>query len=402
IVVRTSLFTDLVPLFLRHPGVSTLFPYTTLFRSGNGTYDFNIVPVSDGLQSLTLGNVVSGAIATPGQQQQYTFTLPAAARLYFDSLTNTGQLHWSLNGPTGNVVNNRGFSGSDAQSIGGNPVLSLLAGNYTLSVSGNGDNTGAYEFRLFDLATANSIVPGTPVSDTLNPANATKAYQFTAAAGDLYLFPYLGSSGQPNAYWRLIDPYNKIVFGQSFNNSVGTNSLSAAGTYTVLIEGYIGDNGVGTYGFNVQPAGNVPPTTFTGTPLTLGSAVTGSLAASTDTDAYTFTLGATANLYFDARTNAGFQWSLRGPPGLVVNSRSFLNSDGVDITDPLLALPAGSYQLSVTGTAGSYQFRLLNFTNAAVFTPGTVVSSTLSPANSTVFYQFNGNAGDRYYFDGQL
>src|SRR5947208_16231829 len=28
-------------------------------------------------------------------------------------------------------------------------------------------------------------------------------------------------------------------------------------------------------------------------------------------------------------------------------------------------------------------------------------SGTLSPANSTVFYQFNGNAGDRYYFDGQ-
>src|SRR5204863_9050588 len=43
----------------------------------------------------------------------------------------------------------------------------------------------------------------------------------------------------------------------------------------------------------------------------------------------------------------------------------------------------------------------LNFTNAAVFAPGTVVSNTLSPANSTVFYQFNGNAGDRYYFDGQ-
>src|SRR5438477_12601539 len=50
---------------------------------------------------------------------------------------------------------------------------------------------------------------------------------------------------------------------------------------------------------------------------------------------------------------------------------------------------------------GAYQFRLLNFTNATVFTPGTVMSSTLSPANSTVFYQFNGNAGDRYYFDGQ-
>src|SRR5204862_1842529 len=72
-----------------------------------------------------------------------------------------------------------------------------------------------------------------------------------------------------------------------------------------------------------------------------------------------------------------------------------------DITDPLLALPAGSYQLTVTGATGTYKFALLNFMNAAVFAPGTMVSNTLSPANSTVFYQFNGNAGDRYYFNGQ-
>src|SRR5207247_10416712 len=104
------------------------------------------------------------------------FTVPGKTLPYFESRTNTGQLPWSLNRPTGNVVNNRGFSGSDAQNIGGNPVLALLAGNYTLSVSANGHATGGYQFRLFDLGTANSIVPGTPVSDTLNPASATEHY----------------------------------------------------------------------------------------------------------------------------------------------------------------------------------------------------------------------------------
>src|SRR5207247_6286065 len=81
--------------------------------TGNGTYGFNVAPVSDGLQVLTLGNDVSGAITTPGQQQQYSFTLPGTARLYFDSLTNNGLLHWSLNGRRGNVVNNRGLNWSD-------------------------------------------------------------------------------------------------------------------------------------------------------------------------------------------------------------------------------------------------------------------------------------------------
>src|SRR5205823_4999762 len=206
--------------------------------TGNGTYAFNVVPVSDGLQALTLGNAVSGSIATPGQQQQYPHTFPTRRSSYLDSLTNSGQLHWSLNGPTGNVVNNRGFSASDAQSTS-NPVLALLAGDYTLSVSANGDTTSGYQFRLFDLATATALTPGTPVSDTLNPANATKAYQFTLATGGRYFFNYQSSSGLNNTYWRLIDPYNNMVFSASLVADQGPLFLSNAGTYTVLVEGYV-------------------------------------------------------------------------------------------------------------------------------------------------------------------
>src|SRR5881628_1875773 len=81
--------------------------------------------------------------------------------------------------------------------------------------------------------------------------------------------------------------------------------------------------------------------------------------------------------------------------------RGFTVSDGPDITNPLLALAAGDYQLTITGLAGGYQFRLLNFTSAPAFTPGTSVTNTLAPARSTVFYQFSGTAGDKYYFDGR-
>src|SRR5258708_9212721 len=37
-----------------------------------------------------------------------------------------------------------------------------------------------------------------------------------------------------------------------------------------------------------------------------------------------------------------------------------------------------------------------------LFTPGTVVSNALSPANSTVFYQFTGTAGEQVSFDGLM
>src|SRR5207247_5114541 len=96
-----------------------------------------------------------------------------------------------------------------------NPVPLPYTTLFRSTVSGDGDTTGGYQFRLFDLATANSIAPGTPVSDTLNPANVTKAYQFTAAeVGRAYVCTPV-TSGPSNAWSRLIDPYNNMVFSAS-------------------------------------------------------------------------------------------------------------------------------------------------------------------------------------------
>jgi hypothetical protein len=356
------------------------------------------VPVTDGTQALALGSLVSGAIASPGQRQLYSFTLPSPARLYFDALTNNSNLRWSLDGPVGNVVNNRSFTSSDSISFG-NPVLTLPPGSYTLTVSTAADNTGPYQFRVSDFAAATVLTPGAPVSVINFVANRSDLYRFTVAAGDQFGFNYSSASGIPNAIWRLIDPYDNVVFSKYFNGNAGTNVLGG-GTYTLLLEGYIGDVGTGSYAFNVQPAGNVPPTNFTGASLVIGSTISGSLPSSSATSNYVFTLATTAKLYFDALVNANFNWSLVGPAGLVVNSRGFTSSDSADATDPLLNLPAGSYQLTITGAAGVYQFRLLDFTSATAFALGDIVNGSLAPGNSSVLYQFTGTAGQRVYFNG--
>ena len=57
-------------------------------------------------------------------------------------------------GPRGAVVSNRSFVGSDAADVGGNPVLTLAAGDYTLVVDARADITGAYAFRVLDLNSA--------------------------------------------------------------------------------------------------------------------------------------------------------------------------------------------------------------------------------------------------------
>jgi len=381
-------------------GTYTLLVEGYIGDSGSGTFALNLTPVTDGLQTLTLGSVVNGAIASPGQRQQYTFSLGTASRLYFDSLTNASGVYWSLDGPTGNIVNARSFSSSDAQSVG-NPVLSVPAGNYTLTLFTSSDVLGGYEFRLLNLAAATVLTPGTPVTVNNFVANSTALYQFTAAAGDQIDVLYQVLSGMPDAYSRLIDPYGNIVYARYPSSAnPGTNGLIAAGTYTLLIEGYIGDTGTGSYTVNVQPEGNVPISPFSGEPLTVGTPVSGILASNNATTNYIFTLASPARLYFDALTNVYDNWYLYGPQGLIINNRSFLSSDGPDIADPALALPAGSYQIVVTGQAGNYQFDLIDFAVATPYTPGTAITNTLAPANSTVFYQFNGTAGQQFYFNG--
>src|SRR5262245_11706492 len=157
----------------------------------------------------------AGTISVPGEQDDYSFTLANDSLLYFDSLTDTSNITWSLSGPPGAAVSNRAFNLSDSGSIGTNPVLNLPAGNYTLTVDGVNDTTGPYEFRLRDLAGAIPVTPGTPVSGDLSPANETDFYRFTAVTGNQYYFDVQARSGAGNAQWRLIDPFGGVVFSTS-------------------------------------------------------------------------------------------------------------------------------------------------------------------------------------------
>ena len=347
-----------------------------------------------------LPSLVVGAIDGPGEEDRYTLNLPADSKLYFDSQTNNSNIHWSLAGPAGTAVSDRHLTISDGNT--GDGVLRLPAGPYTLTVDGDKASTGAYAFRLLDLAAATPLTPGTPVSGTLDPANETDTYQFDALAEDRMFFDVQARSGGGSSRWRLLDPYGNGVPGFSGDFSgtgsdVGPLTLPATGTYTLLLEGQIGDPGSGSYTFNAQP---VSDEAFG---LTVGATVTEAIDEAGERDVYSFTLGGDTRLYFDSLTNSSIRWTLTGPAGTPVSNRAFNGSDAL-AGNGVLRLPAGSYALTANAagtTTGPYSFRLLDLAAATPVTLGTPVSGTLDPANETDVYRFAAAAGDRVFFDVQ-
>src|SRR5207249_1222437 len=109
-------------------------------------------------------------IGVPGERDRYTFSLASAGRFYFDTLTNSNTISWTLTGPAGTLVNARLLGSSDSFDFSGNPAMPLGAGDYTLTVDGAGDVTGPYQFRFVDLASAVALTPATPVSGDFTPA----------------------------------------------------------------------------------------------------------------------------------------------------------------------------------------------------------------------------------------
>src|SRR5262249_54078569 len=161
-------------------------------------------------------------------------------------------------GPAGTAVAGRSFTASDSGSIA-NPVLSLVAGDYTLTVQATGGVTGAYQLRLSDLRQAAALTPGRLVVGDLAPANETDLYRFDAAAGQKFFFDVQARGGATNARWRLIDPYGAAGFTNVFDTAdVGPLTLTAAGPYTLLLEGFISETTTGTYMFAVHPAPRAP------------------------------------------------------------------------------------------------------------------------------------------------
>ena len=335
-------------------------------------------------------------IITSNQKEEgYKFSLREDTLVNFDSLTNAGNVTWSLSGEDGSIVEDRVFWLSDANRID-NSVLKLAAGDYVVVTNSPRDNFITYSFRLSDLAEAETITPNTEISGTVTPGNRTKSYQFDVEAGERFSFDYLSRSGYfytPN--WTLIDPEGEQVFDQIFDADIQGTELSQSGTYTLSIEGQVYEfRSSGNYNFNVIDLGEPQE-------LILGETINATLKK----DRYSFTLDEDSLLYFDSLTNnknSEFQWSLTNASGeVVVDRRLFTESDGNSIDNPVLDLDAGEYTLQIYGNDinNEYSFNLSNLNQAIPLTFDTLINDSFEGGKKTDLYQFTAEAGARFFFD---
>src|SRR5262249_6188632 len=154
----------------------------------------------------------------------YSFSLASDSLLYFDSLTNSGALSWSLTGPSGTVAS-RAFNASDYTGSAF-PLLVAPAGSYTLTIDVGGDATPSYSFRLSDLPSATAVTPGTALTGPLADRKGTDLYKLTASPGQAFYFDSQATSGVGTAAWRLFDRFGTQLFLQALSADVDLTTLS--------------------------------------------------------------------------------------------------------------------------------------------------------------------------------
>jgi hypothetical protein len=340
-----------------------------------------------------------GAIASPGDQDTFTFTLASPSRLWLDGLSfDNNETRFTLIGPSGVVQSNLPLT-DDAD-------LGLLpAGAYTAVVSGSGSFTGPFAFRIRDLASATPVTAGTSAVPTgavvqgqLSPGNETNVFRFTANAGDELLFDNVSLSEDPQNQgfpdWRLIDSFGNQLFLDSLGQDQSSVTMPTTGTYTLIVASSVFENDFTAYSFRIDWLSFTAPPAVPGTTLTLGNTVSSNISVALEDDFYKFTLSSPTRLWFDSMTEDSLnaRWNLTGPQG-VIQSDYVFSSDDLSLG----LLPAGTYSLRVSAAnPGNYSFRVLDL---AAATPLPTVPATLNPSNSTNLHQFNGTQGQIFYFD---
>ncbi|GAB4530517.1 MAG: hypothetical protein OHK0046_51130 [Anaerolineae bacterium] len=383
--------------------------------------------------TITIGQIVDGNLEIDGDIDEYIFTATEGQTVFLDlqqaNFTDPNdvvQVTWRIQDAALTVLYTANIGDMNAP-------LTLTAGDYTLVVDGNDNETGTYRFRLwnvptppvFDVAIGDTISNGVPAAGAgnLETPGSSDVYAFTATPGQ-NIFLDLGSTdfrdpdgGLVRVDWTVRDALDAVVYTAVLGDSSGSIELADGGDYTLTVDAL--DDELGTYAFTIW---DVPaPDTFAinpGDTIANGipAAGAGNLEGPGETDVYTVDVTNGDTLFFDlVSTNfvdpdgtEQVRLLIIDPTDTQVNN-PFLGDTPISITQD------GTYQLIVDANDdenGTYSFTLWEVPSPDTFdiTIGTVVSEDspqagagnletpgvsdvynfTAAANQTIFLDYNG------------
>ncbi len=346
----------------------------TLRVDGNGdqilAYRFQVVEVPPpSVAAIEIGQVIDGAIGVQGEVDNYTFTAQAGQMLFFDRQEG-GRLsiNWELTAPSGAQV----FWQRNWDDNG--PIELSESGLYTLRVDGNGDQTLAYRFQIFDVPppVITPIALDSIVHSVFSVPGQSEWFTFSAASGEMLSLETI-AGGMPQFRWRLEGPDGAIVASSNlwmWNGSNGPLVLPVSGEYRLRVAG--NGDATGSLGFRLW---RVLPDRMQS--IALDTPVSGVLTTLGERQSYLFEASAGQSISLDFQFNPGFvRFDLIAPDGSFV----FRNK----ITDEVVAaLPQdGTYRLVAHSRVGfHFNFQIASGQDPAPFPASAdlVVSAVSAP-----------------------
>ncbi|MEA5471931.1 putative Ig domain-containing protein [Spirulina sp. 06S082] len=385
--------------------------YTVVFQGtggANSNYRVNLVTPEPTTRAYNLGEMASGTIAEPGEEDFYTFWGQPGQNLRFDSLLGgTGTVRTTLFAPSGEAVwSNKNIWTDTDNHATDIPYILEEEGFYTLEVDGYYDTVGDYKFRLLDLksdrdapfqswdATTDAIALSGNFED-----READAYQFSGTQGQLL---YIDNHNSGSYSYQIYTPEGQLFANKTFSTSLPVSpdidrplELPSSGEYTVIVSA-----NEGNYALDL-----VTPEIVT-QPYQLGEIASSTLSEAGEEDFYTFEADAGQKLWFDSLLSGtnNIQATLYAPSGKVILNSHGVGNDSVsnNIPIPLTLDEKGTYSLKIDGVrdaTGDYKFRLLDLTDAPrVPQESNRVSGDLEPSSTRV-YRFSGVKGQPLYFD---
>nr|WP_228057013.1 putative Ig domain-containing protein [Tychonema sp. LEGE 07203] len=360
-------------------------------NNNTGNYSFKLSDLADSSPlNLTAPNIGTAEIGevdlykiTGRQGQVLNFDLSAAA------WSNGG--NWVLYGPDNKAIVSPPWNSPDFK------VALPTAGLYTLAITGNNSSPVSYNFSATDNTPAPQTSAGlnSIISGTLTAGGVTN-HTFTASAGtQIFLDSINNNNWQIRA--RLIAPDGSRVFDNE-DTSLNTlpKVLPQTGEYTLQIYGYY-TSSTGSYQLRVAELPNSLRSPITNY-LEIGSPVSGTLSGA-EAKVYTFDGVEGLRVAFNGMVGTNVSATLYDPTGKAVFTKP--NFQYTDV-EPLTLTQNGLYQLVIEGqqaTNQNYSFQLLELSGASFMPFNLPVTGTLASGQQSKFYKFEGNKGDRLFFD---